>query len=283
MNSLGKVTGYRHGGRSRVQVSGYRRTVGIGRTVVAAVDAEPQRRPSAGGQPRVSDRHFVRPQDRHPVGGFPPGTGLLRHDLVESPARLDAGRGVGETAPVAAGQTPRRRPNRLLASDRGLLLRACRARGEKTGPSPVDRRKSGSKHHLVVDAGGVPLAAILTSANRHDVTQLLPLIEAIPPIGGKVGAPLRTPKEVMGDRAYDSDPHRMRLSARGITTAIARRREAHGSGLGIYRYVVEQTLALFHQFRRLRTRFDKRDDIHEAFMTLGCAMICWRRFHCLTG
>jgi len=129
----------------------------------------------------------------------------------------------------------------------------------------------------------VPLAAILTSANRHDVTQLLPLIEAIPPIGGKVGAPLRTPKEVMGDRAYDSDPHRMRLSARGIATAIARRREAHGSGLGIYRYVVEQTLALFHQFRRLRTRFDKRDDIHEAFMTLGCAMICWRRFHCLTG
>ncbi len=44
-------------------------------------------------------------------------------------------------------------------------------------------------------------------------------------------------------------------------------------------YVVEQALALFHQFRRLRTRFDKRADIHEAFMTIGCAMICWRRLH----
>jgi hypothetical protein len=53
----------------------------------------------------------------------------------------------------------------------------------------------------------------------------------------------------------------------------------HGSGLGIFRYVAEQTLALLHQFRRLRTRFDKRDDIHEAFMDLGCSMICWRRFH----
>ena len=147
----------------------------------------------------------------------------------------------------------------------------------------MDRRKPGSKHHLVVDAGGVPLATLLTPANRHDVTQLLPLIDAIPPIGGQVGAPLRKPQEVMGDRGYDSDPHRMQLSARGIATAIARRREEHGSGLGVFRYVVDQTIALFHQFRRLRTRFDKRDDIHEAFMTLGCAMICWRRFHSSTG
>jgi transposase len=147
----------------------------------------------------------------------------------------------------------------------------------------VDRRKNGSKHHIAVDADGVPLAAILTAANRHDVTQLIPLINAIPPIGGKVGAPLRKPEEVMADRGYDSDPHRMRLAARGIATAIARRNTEHGSGLGIFRYVVEQTLALLHQFRRLRTRFDKRDDIHEAFMTLGCALICWRRFHSSSG
>lgn len=115
------------------------------------------------------------------------------------------------------------------------------------------------------------------------MTQLIPLVDAIPPVRGKPGAPLRKPGEVMGDRAYDSDPHRMRLSCRGIPTAIARRGEAHGSGLGVFRYVVEQTLALWHQFRRLRTRFDRRDDIHEAFMTLGLAVICWRRLHSLTG
>jgi len=46
--------------------------------------------------------------------------------------------------------------------------------GSKTGPSPVDRRKTGSKHHLITDANGVPLACLLTGANRHDVTQLLP-------------------------------------------------------------------------------------------------------------
>jgi transposase len=147
----------------------------------------------------------------------------------------------------------------------------------------VDRGKAGSKHHLAVDADGTPLACILTPANRNDVTQLIPLVDAVPAVRGKPGAPLAKPKEVVGDRGYDSDPHRMTLSCRGIATAIARRGEPHGSGLGFFRYVVEQTIALLHQFRRLRTRFDKRDDAHEAFMKIGCAMICWRRLHSLTG
>jgi transposase len=134
-----------------------------------------------------------------------------------------------------------------------------------------------------VDAGGVPLAATLTAANRHDVTQLIPLVDAIPPVRGRPGAPLRKPKEVMGDRAYHDEKRRMTLSCRGIATAIARRGAPHGSGLGVFRYVVEQTLALLHQFRRLRTRFDKRADVHEAFMSLGCSMICWRRLHSSLG
>lgn len=125
----------------------------------------------------------------------------------------------------------------------------------------------------------MPLAAILTGANRHDVTQLLPLVDAIPPVRGKPGAPLRKPKEVLGDRGYDSDPHRMSLSCRGIASAIARRNTPHGSGLGTLRYVVEQTLGLLHQFRRLRTRYDRRADVHEAFMSLGCSVICWRRLN----
>ena len=130
-----------------------------------------------------------------------------------------------------------------------------------------------------MDANGIPLATKLTGANRHDVTQLLPLVDAIPPIRGKPGAPLRKPKSVMGDRAYHSDAHRMKLSARDIATEIARRNTPHGSGLGIFRWYVEQTIALMHQFKRLRTRDDRDDEIHEAFMTLACAIMCWRRLH----
>ena len=65
--------------------------------------------------------------------------------------------------------------------------------GPATGPSPVDRGKTGSKHHVIVDAHGIPLAAITTGGNRNDVTPLIPLIEAIPPIRGKRGQPLRRP------------------------------------------------------------------------------------------
>jgi hypothetical protein len=32
-----------------------------------------------------------------------------------------------------------------------------------------------------------------------------------------------------------------------------------------------------HWFRRSRIRREIRDDIHHAFVTLGCAVICWRR------
>lgn len=128
---------------------------------------------------------------------------------------------------------------------------------------------------MITDATGIPLAVILTGANVHDVTQLLPLIDAIPAVRGKPGRPRQRPDSVQGDRGYDSEPHRKELRRRGIEPVLAKRNTDHGSGLGILRWPVERTLAWFHQFRRLRTRYDRRDDIHEAFMSLGAAMICW--------
>ena len=49
------------------------------------------------------------------------------------------------------------------------------------------------------------------------------------------------------------------------------------------RWVVEQSLALLHQLRRLKMRYDKRDDIHQALVTLGKIVICWRRLGALMG
>jgi transposase len=106
------------------------------------------------------------------------------------------------------------------------------------------------------------------------------MVDAIPPVRGKVGRPLRRPKLLVADRGYDAEETcRRPLRERGITPVIARRYVGHGGGLGAWRWVVEQTVALLHQFRRLRTRFDKRDDIHEAFINLALCMICWRRLN----
>ena len=116
----------------------------------------------------------------------------------------------------------------------------------------------------------------MTSASAHDVTQLVPLVEAIPAVRGKRGRPRRRPLLVQGDRAYDSDPHRGELRRRGITAVLARRRTEHGSGLGVHRWVVERTISWLHQFKRLRIRYERSSDIHEAFLSIGCALICQR-------
>ncbi|WP_329529618.1 IS5 family transposase [Streptomyces sp. NBC_01462] len=149
--------------------------------------------------------------------------------------------------------------------------------GPKTGRSPVDQGRTGSKHHLITDATGIPLAVTLSGGNRNDVTQLIPLLEAVPPVRGKRGRPRRRPDVVLGDRGYDHDKYRRLVWALGVKPVIARRGTEHGSGLGIQRWVVERAFAHLHGFRRLRIRWEIRDDIHEAFLALGCALICWRR------
>jgi transposase len=121
------------------------------------------------------------------------------------------------------------------------------------------------------------LAVILTGGNRNDVTQLLPLIDAIPPLRGLQGRPKRRPRKVFADRGYDHDKYRRLLRQRRITPKIARRGSGHGSGLGKLRWVVERTFSWLHNFRRLRTRYERRADIHQAMISVACSVICLRR------
>ena len=111
------------------------------------------------------------------------------HELLAQTARLAIPRRLAARTRSAVEEVARSRPAGLLARHRGQLFGACCARGKKTGPNPTDLRKAGSKHHIITEAHGVPLKAIVTAANDHDVTQLLPLVSGIPPIAGKPGRP----------------------------------------------------------------------------------------------
>ena len=144
----------------------------------------------------------------------------------------------------------------------------------KTGARPVDRSRSGSKHHLIACGRGTPLAVSLTGGNRNDITEMIPLVDAIPPVRGRRGRPRRRPRKLYGDRAYHSREGRRQLRRRRIQTRIAWPKSGHGSGLGKKRWVVERTIAWLHQYRRLRIRYERRDDIHEAFLAIGCSLIC---------
>lgn len=114
----------------------------------------------------------------------------------------------------------------------------------------------------------------LSGANVHDGQRLEATLDAVAPIKtpGR-GRPRRRPKKLHADKAYDARHCRQACRRRGITPRIARRGIESSKGLGRHRWVVERTFAWLSRYRRLRVRDERRADIHEAFLKLGCAMI----------
>ena len=165
----------------------------------------------------------------------------------------------------------------MVSRDRRLEPGAGEKGGSETGPSPVDRGRPGSKHHLLVDGGGLPLAFAVTGGNRNDVTQLIPLLDAVPAVAGVAGRPRRRPDSLIADRGYDHDKYRRLVWARRVKPVIARRQTEHGSGLGRHRWVVERTFAWLHNFKRLLVRYERRAEMHRALLALGCCLVCFRR------
>lgn len=156
----------------------------------------------------------------------------------------------------------------------GQRQRGRKKGGEKTGPNPTDRGRPGSKRHVLTDAKGIPLAVQLTAANVHDSRVFEDLIDAVPPIRQRRGRPRRRPAKLHADKAYDVLRCREALRRRRIKSRIARRGVECSERLGRHCWVVERTLAWFSRFRRLTVRYERRADIHQAFLALAGSLIC---------
>lgn len=143
------------------------------------------------------------------------------------------------------------------------------------GPSPVDRGRAGTKHHLLTDGQGVPLAITITAGNTHDTRAALTTVVDLNPVRGKPGRPKSRPATLVADKAYDDQALRDLLSWLGVQPDIPRRGDS-SRALGKKRWAIERTFAWFKQFRRLRTRWDKRADIHQAMLHLAATIICYR-------
>ena len=146
--------------------------------------------------------------------------------------------------------------------------------GAETGPSPTNRGKPGTKHQVVTDQHGTPLVARLTGANCHDRVPFEDLLDAIPPIRRPSGQRRRRPATVHADKAYAIPRCRQALRRRHITVRIARKGVESSERLGRHRWVVEWTMAWLAQLRRLAVRYEQRADIHQAFLSLGCSLLC---------
>lgn len=148
--------------------------------------------------------------------------------------------------------------------------------GDATGPNPVDRRKPGTKHTVMVDRHGVPLAIRTAGANVSDHCQIIPIVLDFPQVGGRPGRPKVLPDELYADRGYDSDDTRALLAWLGIRPHIAKRKTPHGSGLGKVRWVVERTIGWIKGLRRMRVRYDRTKIIQDAWTTLAAAVVCFQ-------
>jgi IS5 family transposase len=100
-------------------------------------------------------------------------------------------------------------------------------------------------------------------------------LDAVPGVRtGRRGRPRRRPDKLHADKGYDHRRCRRECRARSITPRIARRGIESSEHLGRHRWIVERTLAWLARFRRLAIRYERRADLHLAFTTLACALIC---------
>ncbi|WP_243457557.1 IS5 family transposase [Ottowia testudinis] len=123
---------------------------------------------------------------------------------------------------------------------------------------------------------GHPLIFCVTGANRHDSVVFEELIDALPAVRGKPGRPRHWPDKLHADKGYDYARCRAHLKRRGICDRIARKGVERNDRLGRHRWVVERTHAWLAAFGKLRTRFERRIDIHLALLSLACSVICVR-------
>ncbi len=151
--------------------------------------------------------------------------------------------------------------------------------GDATGPSPVDRRKKGTKLTLLVDRDGVPLVIRAAPANSSDHCEILPAVVDFPEIGGKRGRPRNHPQKLYADAGYDCEATRIVLRWLGIEPHIRHRTGDHGSHLGRVRWVVERTISWVKGLRRMRVRYDRSDTSIDAWTSIAAAVIC---LHILT-
>ena len=167
----------------------------------------------------------------------------------------------------------------LLNLERAIVdSSSCRAQegGEHTGPNPTDRAKAGCKRHLVTDGYGIPLVVSVGPANRRDEQAVPALLWRLWAVLACVGARRRV-GAFQGDRGYGFPWTVALVLAWGLRSLLAERGNAHGSGLGHTRFVIERTHSWFGSFRRLVQCYERKEAHFLGMQQLAACIICARR------
>jgi len=122
---------------------------------------------------------------------------------------------------------------------------ACRRKGgAEVGLNPTGHARPGTKRHLVTDARGTPLGAVLSGADRNDSLLLALTLDAVPGLRTRHrGRPRRRPAKLHADKGYDHHRCRQKCRARGIVPRIARRGIESNARMGRHRWVIARSFA----------------------------------------
>jgi len=154
--------------------------------------------------------------------------------------------------------------------------------GEKTGPNPTDRAKTGTKKSLLTDSRGAPLGLAVGGANMNDFKLARTTLESIP-----VARPTPTEsarQHLWVDRGYDYDEVRRLADEFHFTLHLPRRgrgvrTRTSNSRKKARRWMVERGHSWLNRFRRLLVRWEKREDTYLGMLHLALGIITW--FHAL--
>jgi putative transposase len=151
--------------------------------------------------------------------------------------------------------------------------------GDKTGPNPTDRAKSGVKRSLLTEGHGVPIGLAIEGAQRHDMKLVRPTIESI--ILDRPEPSQAQPQGMCLDKGYDYQEVRDILAEFGFTAHIRSRGQeakelAQEAGKRARRWVVERTHSWLNRFRRILIRWEKKPENYIAFLHFACALIAFR-------
>ena len=160
-------------------------------------------------------------------------------------------------------------------------LGKARCGGDEIGRNPTDRGKNGTKHSLLVEATGGPLAVVVSGANVHDTKLLAATLEAV--VVERPEPTAEDPQHLCLDKGYDNPTGRQAAAQYKYTPHIRRIGEEKFDENKEKRYparrwVVERTLAWLSKCRAILVRYDKQAKNYLALLKLACALISYRRY-----
>ena len=140
--------------------------------------------------------------------------------------------------------------------------------------------KNGTKRHVLVDGRGVPLSIVVTGANRHDVTQLKPVLENI-----VVKRPESSPESkqhLCADKGYQGQPALQIIISENYIPHVKQineevKEKKDNPDYKPRRWVVEVSHSWFNRFRKILVRFEKLNERYEALLFMAASIIALRK------